>query len=106
MKSKISILLCSLFLFTGLSLSAQKKNKPPKNPQKTALKKEEAEAKELDRKIKKLKKEHRKNQGKKTAKRMKSQKKRSNRHSVNKRDPFLQRLFRKKNHKKVREKSD
>ncbi len=102
MNFKTLIALC-IFLFLGTgTIDAQKRNKPPKNPQKEALKKEAADAKKLDKEIKKVKKEHRKLQGKKTSKRMKNQKKRSGRHAFGKKDPFFQRLFQKRNYKKVR----
>lgn len=105
MRSRFSWLLIVSVMFIAFDSSAQKKKwKAPKDPQKEAIKKEEAEAKQLDKDIKKAKKQHRKLQGKKTSKRMKNNRKRSDRHAFNKKDPFLQRVFRKKNDKKVKEK--
>jgi uncharacterized membrane protein YgaE (UPF0421/DUF939 family) len=105
MKRFVLIILVSIFQL-GLSseLQAQKnKYQAPKDPVKAAEKREAKESKELDKEIKKVKKAHRKLQGKKTAKRMKRNRKRSARHSSNKKDPLLHRVFSKKNKKKVKE---
>ena len=105
MLRRISILIIVFSTFISVDALAQKKKfKPPKDPQAEAIKKEEQEAKQLDKDIKRLKKEHRKLQGKKTAKRMKKNRKRSDRHAHHKKDPFLQRLFNKKNDKKIKNK--
>ena len=90
-------------MFLSIEAPAQKKKfKGPKDPQKEAIKKEESEERQFDKDIKKAKKEHRKLQGKKTSKRMKSNRKRSTRHAYNKKDPFFQRVFRRKKDKKVK----
>jgi hypothetical protein len=100
------LILVLSFSLSAQEMSAQKRNKPPKDPQKEAIKKEEAKAKSLDRDIKKLKKEFRKSQDKSTRKRMKSNKARSRRKAENKKDPWLSRIFRKRDYKKVKKGKD
>ena len=98
-----------MLLFFSLSaqdLSAQRRNKPPKDPQKEAIKKEEAKAKALDRDIKKLKKEFRKSQDKATRKRMKSNNAKSRRKAENRKDPWMSRVFKKRDYKKVKKGKD
>ncbi|NND95008.1 MAG: hypothetical protein HKN45_09090 [Flavobacteriales bacterium] len=105
MRSSIKYFIFLTVILVSIEVTGQKKKfKAPKDPQKEAVKKQEAEEKKLERDIKKLKKEHRKLQGKKASRRMKNNKKRSTRHAQNRKDPFLQRVFRKKNDKKVKEK--
>ena len=96
MRTRLFIYLLSFMLFFSFEAIGQKgkkKYKAPKDPVKTAQKKEVMEERELGREMKKVKKAHLKLQGKKTAKRMKNNRKRSTRHSQHKKDPFLQRLF-------------
>jgi hypothetical protein len=100
------LFLVLLFSLAAQELSAQKGNRPPKNPQKEAVKKEEAKAKALDRDIKKLKKEFKKTQDKSTRKRMKSNKARSRRKADNRKDPWLSRIFKKRDYKKVKKRKD
>ena len=86
-------LLSSFLIFSINGLGQKKKHKAPKNPVKTAQKKEAADERQLEREMKKVKKAHRKLQGKDASKRMKKNRKRSDRHAHHKKDPFLQRVF-------------
>ena len=106
MRTRFRIFLLSSVILFSLNASGQKnKYKAPKNPAKTAQKKEQVEGRQLERDMKKVKKAHLKLQGKNTAKRMKNSRKRSTRHSQGKKDPLLKRLFSGKK-KKVKEGSD
>ncbi|MDA0714082.1 MAG: hypothetical protein O3B83_02360 [Bacteroidetes bacterium] len=98
---KVLLTLLVLSLYSP-GLAAQKGNRPPKDPQKEAAKKEEAKVKALDRDIKKLKKEFRKKQDKPTRKRMKTNKVRSKRQSENKKEPWLKSFFKRRDNKKVK----
>jgi hypothetical protein len=94
MRTRLLVCLLSFALFFSINALGQKKKyKAPKDPVKTAQKKEALEERQLEREMKKVKKAHRKLQGKDASKRMKKNRKRSDRHAHRKKDPFLDRVF-------------
>jgi hypothetical protein len=108
MKKRI-VLLLSFFLL----VTAKAQEKPGLGPKEKSVRsemrsrkmarKEDREKRKLEKEEKKaIAKHHKRIQTKAVRKRMKTSQRKAQRHQDNKRDPFFQRMFQKKNSKKAR----